>query len=264
MAETKRQFLAIMNDLGELYERQISPGLVRLYWEDLGHLPIEAFEQLVRAHRRDPVRGRFFPKPADLLAAAEAIGGGALSADEAWTLALEVFDESASVCATEEVLTAAAAASGVWATGDKIGARMAFRAAYDRAITSQRAEGRPTVWRLSLGWDPELRARAAQAAVERKLITQEQAAPHLPPPEPEGPAAAVAGLLTGSSTVVPFPGGDEAKTRRRLAELREAITSAGRRAEPEGPSRTETIAARKRAALAALEAHRNQHAKEAG
>ncbi|KXX64197.1 hypothetical protein [Marichromatium gracile] len=262
-ADEKHEFGELLVGLLELYGRQITPAAAGLWWGAFERHPLGEVRAAFSRYTQDPEQGRYPPTPAAVLGCLPSAVSRP-GADEAWALALASLDEEASVCTNDEIQEAANAAKAVWdETADKVGARMAFKSVYERVVSERRLEGRTPTWRLSLGWNQGKRAGAVEEAVRRGLISREAAARHLPPPEPEGAAAAVAGLLSGSTTVVPFPGGDE-PTRRRLAELREAIASAGRRAEPEGPSRAETIVARKRAALAALEAHQNQHAKEAG
>ncbi len=87
---------------------------------------------------------------------------GRPSADEAWALALETFDEAATVCLTDEILLAAVAASPVWESGDRVGARMAFKAAYERVLNERRLQGqRPRLAALArLGFGPSGTGRA--------------------------------------------------------------------------------------------------------
>ena len=63
----KHRFSSLMDDLGLIYDKPVSVDLKRLYWEDLGHLPLAMIAQAMQAHRRDPERGRWWPKPADPL-----------------------------------------------------------------------------------------------------------------------------------------------------------------------------------------------------
>jgi len=217
----KARFSQLMDDLALLYDKDVSVGLKRLYWDDLGHLPINVIEMAMQAHRRDPERGRFFPKPADLIDKLQILcPDGRPDADEAWAQALAVFDETASVCTTDEILEAVASASPVWELGDKIGARMAFKSAYERIVADRRMRGAQPTWQLSLGWDRANREHVAQEALRLGRLPLEAVQDYLPAPEPQGPAAAIAGLLTGKN-VVEFP--TDAKTRAHLARLRDML-----------------------------------------
>lgn len=249
---SKAHFSQLMDDLGLIYDKEVSTSLKRLYWEDLGHLPIDMIELAMTAHRRDPVHGRFFPKPAELLGQLQrAHPDGRLSADEAWALMISSFDERETVCLTDEMLEAAKDSAKVWAEGDKIGARMAFKGAYERITASRRAQGQLPVWQMSLGWDTAKRAQVAQEALRLGRLPLEKVKDYLPAPAPQGPAALVAGLLSGN--VVEFPVSADEKTRRRLAELREVISRAGQsRPERDPVAEREAFNARKREAAEAL------------
>lgn len=240
---SKHRFAAVLDDLGTVYEKDVSPALKRLYWEDLGHLPIETIEAAASAHRRDPDRGRFFPKPADLLA--KVPGHAPMTADEAWGLCLTSFDESDTAIMNEAIDAGRAAALPVWDQGDKIGARMAFRSAYDRAVSMT-----PRItWRLSLGWDREKQEQAAEKALKAGWLTHDAVMDYLPAPEPAGAAAVVAGLLSGK--VVPIRG-DDTETRARLAALKSAINPVSAQGELVAEER-ERFEKRKRKEIARLE-----------
>ena len=58
------EMLAVM---GELYGRQVSAGLVSIYFSDLEPYDMDAIERAFNEHRRDAESGQYFPKPADLI-----------------------------------------------------------------------------------------------------------------------------------------------------------------------------------------------------
>ncbi|MBK5963128.1 hypothetical protein CCR95_03225, partial [Thiocystis minor] len=180
-------------------------------------------------------------------------------ADEAWALALDTFDEAATVCVTDEILAAVSASAPVWNSGDTVGARMAFKAAYGRLVSEGRASGQTPRWQLSLGWDAERRTVAAQDAVRSGRLTAKQVRAHLPAPRAEGLPALMAGALTDRSKVIALPLDADAVTRQRMRALREAITG---RVAPVDATATpaaqdaaerQRFAQRKRQALDALE-----------
>lgn len=216
----KHRFSSLMDDLGIVYDKAVSADLKRLYWDDLGQLPIDVIEQAITAHRRDPDRGRFFPKPADILGACRDPRLRHPPVDVAWAICLESLDEAASVTLTEQIGQARAAALPVWQAGDKVGARMAFKAAYERLAG---AGAEPPRWRFSPGHDAARRAEAAEQALEQGLLPREQLQRYLPAPvTPEGEA--LAGLLTGR--VVEHPANRDADARARLEGLRQTIAAA--------------------------------------
>ena len=136
-----------MDDLGVIYDKEISVAMKRIYWDDLGQFPIDALEAAIKAHRRDRDRGRFFPKPADLLAR---IGGDAahIPPEAAWAIALESLDENRTVIWTDEIQRAREAARPIWEIGDKYGARMAFVKAYEAILLATSQDYQPDESRL--------------------------------------------------------------------------------------------------------------------
>lgn len=82
------------------------------------------------------------------------------SADEAWAISIKATDESETVVWTEDMAQAWSICKPVLDAGDEVGARMAFRAAYERIG----GLGGPVRWTVSAGWDAEKRNLALQSA----------------------------------------------------------------------------------------------------
>ncbi|NEX20300.1 hypothetical protein G3480_08260 [Thiorhodococcus mannitoliphagus] len=211
-------FSDLLDRASRLYGQPPLPaGVKQLWWELLApRFALEGLQQALERHLCDPDRGRRFPLPADVIAAAEADQAGAPSADEAWSIALASFDETQTVCATTEILEARNLAASIYNAGDVVGARMAFRAAYERLQRQRREDGTPVCWTLSLGWDPEGRSIALQQArTVRRLSHVPQAVteglPARSTPEARGIQAA---LLSTASP------GAKAPPQRWLSELR--------------------------------------------
>ncbi len=175
----KQRFSELLDDLGLIYDKEVSVTLKRLYWEDLGGFPIAAIEAACQAHRRDRDRGRFYPKPADLLAR---IGGDAahIPAEAAWAIALESLDEDRTVVWTAEIERAREAARPIWEIGDKYGARAAFVKAYEAILL---ATPTPPRYKVSVGNDPAQRHEAVARAMTDGLLTTDQAKHYLPAPD---------------------------------------------------------------------------------
>ena len=215
-------FSKLLDDLGDHYGRVVSVRIKTTWWRLLeSKLDLAMLREALDQHLLDGARGRYFPQPSDVLAVLERAVGGRPSADEAWALGLETFDEAATVCVTDEILMASAAAAPVWEIGDKVGARMAFKAAYDRVVSERRVQGQRPRWQLSLGWDVARRALAAQAALAAGRLSLAQVRSWLPAPPPPGTAARLAGRRIGQVVALPLDG--EATQRQRWRELREAI-----------------------------------------
>lgn len=139
---------------------------------------------------------------------------GRPKSSEAWGIAVEAFDEGVTVVLNDEIGEAMAIARPVMNAGDEVGARAAFREAYDRVVRRNRVNGAPVKWFPSLGHDLALRVDAIQLAVDRGLLTRSQASAYLPSPMSEDDkerGVVIAGLLTG--TVAPMPNDPEFKAR---------------------------------------------------
>lgn len=87
------------------------------------------------------------------------------SADEAWALALKAMDENETVTWTQEIMYAWERCRVVYQDGDKVGARMAFKAVYEGLNLSDRPE-----WIVSEGFDKDKRAVEMQAAQSAGLL----------------------------------------------------------------------------------------------
>lgn len=113
--------------------------------------------------------------------------GGHPTANEAWALVLASHDEAETVVWTEQIAEAAGIAQPVLDAGDEVGARMAFRDAYDRILRE-----RPDApkWFASLGTDHGRRTAAIEKAIRAGLLTQSHAAGLLPAPKDPGPIGA--------------------------------------------------------------------------
>lgn len=141
------------------------------------------------------------------------------SANEAWGIAMQAFDEAQTVVLNDEIAEAMGVARGIMQEGDEVGARMAFRDAYERIVRDARECGTCSPrWYPSLGHDPLLRIDAIKAAEDRGLLTHSQACAYLPAPisaEDQARGAAIAGLLTGAPAAMPR----DPEFKERLAKL---------------------------------------------
>lgn len=231
----ERKLASIMSDIGALYEKTYTTQQVGIWYRILAKKGY-AWEQVVagiQAHTEDPTDGKFAPKPAHVIAQIEkaAPGDGRIDADEAWSICLESMDEGATVCVTDEIMVARAIAIPIYEDGDRVGARMAFRAAYERAVGQARHEYRPAKWLLSLGHDADGREHAIRMAVEALRITTDEAKHLLPPPKADGVVAEIAGLIAGKK-VVKLPRANDEVSRQRIAALRDALGMSESKAGP--------------------------------
>lgn len=107
-AEFSKAFLA----LGELYNREITPSLLGMYFEDLADYSIGAILSALRGHRRDPARGQYFPKPSDII---EKLQGGAREqAQQAWPEVIRLAANSRAAKSQNPITEAVVAQMGGW------------------------------------------------------------------------------------------------------------------------------------------------------
>lgn len=125
------------------------------------------------AHIRDTKSGMFQPTPAHLIAQIQGAAGndGRPGAEEAWAIALTSRDEADTVVWTAETAEAFAICSPIFP--DEVGARMAFKEAYNRLVAAARLTGKPSTWSISLGWDVKKR----ESVIERAHVAGLLAAP---------------------------------------------------------------------------------------
>jgi len=117
------------------------------------------------AHVKDPERGKFAPKPADIIEkVCQAAHNERPGVEQAW--AMTPVGEEDSVVWTTEMAEAFAACGPLMAEGNRVAARMTFKEVYTKLVTKAVAEGKPVEWVTSLGWDMEKRKRVLAAAVE--------------------------------------------------------------------------------------------------
>ena len=190
-----------------------SPANTAMFFRALAKHSLDEVRAGFDAHVSDPQRGRFVPVPADILAQIEGLAAndGRPGADEAWAIALRAADEAETVVWTAEASQAWAIARPVLDSGDEVGARMAFRDAYNRLVEQARQHRQPATWSTSIGFDPQRREAAITAAVEAGRLPASEL-PQLP-----APRAAVA--LLGMTAAAGIP----EHAREALERFREAV-----------------------------------------
>jgi hypothetical protein len=106
-----------------------------------------------------------------------------VGADEAWATAILALDERETVVWTQESAEAFDIVRPLLDSGDEIGARVAFRDAYNRLCSRSVSDGYKPVWIVSSGWDSEKRREVLRKAVDVGRISASYARGLLPPPE---------------------------------------------------------------------------------
>ncbi|EME2523778.1 hypothetical protein ABDY00_004406 [Yersinia enterocolitica] len=175
--DDKREFAEIMKATLAIYGKDASKAVLELYWNALLPNDIDTVRKAFSNWLTDPDQGRFSPKPADIIRNIQHIAGKPdwLSANEAWALALPAQDEANTVVWTHEIAQAWNIAQPIMREGDKVGARMAFIAAYERLTKAAQGTGREPEWSVSEGWDKETVKRTVEQAVTTGLLPKPKA-----------------------------------------------------------------------------------------
>jgi len=183
----------------ETLGQTVSASAAELMAEDLADYPPQDVGSALRACRRE-LTGKL--TLAAIIQRTQAADGRP-GRDEAWSIALSGADEFDTVVMTDEIRKAMTASAPILQLGDKIGARMAFMSAYDRHVQEARQSGTPAKWTVSLGFDPDRRKIAIEAAVRTGLLPAPEAQQEMQrlgldaaPVTQEG--RAIAGLITGN------------------------------------------------------------------
>lgn len=200
----------------ELTGTELSEAALLVFEGDLaGYSDAQVIAALARCRRE--LRGRL--TVADVIDRIASVGGHP-TANEAWALVLTAQDEAETVVWTEQIAEAAGIAQPVLDAGDEVGARMAFRDAYDRILRERTDDPR---WFPSLGSDPGRRTAAIDRAVRVGLLTQQHAAGLLPAPKDPGPLGAA--LFDGQPLrLADLAPEDRDRARRNIAKLRLILT----------------------------------------
>lgn len=189
------QLVKALAATAELMGAQLSGASLSVMAKDFSGYDIQIIEAALRNVRLNHTRFT----PSAIQAEIDKLNtNGRLGAEEAW--ALVPHDEYSSVVWTNEIAQAYGAVSDLIAAGDKVGARMAFKQAYERITAANKANGIDHKWEASLGHDPSGREVAVNEAVRLGRLTSQQALTLLPYKETEAVNNAVALLSDKSLT----------------------------------------------------------------
>lgn len=219
-AEQHEQVLELVYATAEVLGHEMRPSAGMLIAEDLAAYPFAEIRQAL-ARCRAELHGRL-----TLAAILERVpsANAHLLPNEAWALALTSTDELETVVWTPEIAKAFGAARPVLEGGDRVGARMAFLAAYERELAQAKAEGRRPEWQVSLGHDPQRRQIVLEEAVTAGRLPAPQVQHLLPPPdEPPTPKAKAQRqhVVAQLRDLINRPGQDAARKRAEAKEREE-------------------------------------------
>lgn len=225
------EFAQLLDDAYDLIgvgaNKIISGGAKSMFFAAMAPYSLETVRAALSAHCLHRERGRFTPKPADLI---EQIEGAAArdnrpGAEEAWAIALTSEDESETIVWTSEIAEAFNICRPVLETSGAISARKTFIEAYERIVTGARQQGVAAQWLPSLGWDVNKREAALSRAQTAGLLPAPVVANLLPPPAKVDPSdeKAKAGLAMVKAAIAQIEMGWE-----RDAKAHEAYKQAER------------------------------------
>lgn len=170
--------------------KQVSKGAMTMNFEALEQYPLEAIKSGLRLNSQ---RNKFAPTVADIVEIiSDHMHSKHIGPEEAWAIALESFDEYATVVLTQEILEARVIASDIYHDGDKVAARMAFKEVYSRIIKT----ANQPMWSVSEGFDPARRSDAVIAAVQQGRLSVGTDSKY----RLDEPTVTVAGLIENAHT----------------------------------------------------------------
>lgn len=213
----------------ELTGTELSAPALRVMDADLSAYPEAAVLRALDRCRKE-LKGRL-----TLAAVLERVEeeDGRPGSDEAWAIALASLDEAETVVWTDEMAQAFEIARPVLEARDKVGARVAFRDAYERLVRDARGAGITSRWIVSLGHDELRRAAALQGAVTAGRLSTDTAMRYLPAVRTESPV--VAALIGGQPQALlehkDLALSERERNRRGLAALRAHLDLLEREAE---------------------------------
>lgn len=146
--DNKKDFSEIFRGTAGVYGKEAQPTVMRMFFAALQKYDMNQIEAAFTSHVKT---SKFMPTIADIIDKIESVNPAMQrpGADEAWAMIPKNEDDS--VVWTEEMAEAYAVAAHLIHEGEKVGARMAFRDAYNRSVEQARMIGKPVHWFLSRG-----------------------------------------------------------------------------------------------------------------
>lgn len=191
---------------------KVTEPMMKIWWRTLKPFHINQISSAIDTHI---LNSKFKITPHDVIAILESQDGRP-SENEAWAMSLASQDENETIVWTEEMAEAFGVANQILITGDKQGAKMAFREVYAKLVNESRKELKPVRWNVSLGHDKTLTNDVInQAVIEGKLSHGDSTRYLIDAPTEKGEA--IAGLLTGKVVDT-----DE-QTKEKLEEVKKVL-----------------------------------------
>jgi len=166
------KFVELLNSTAGVYGRaKASDSEIQMWWAVLSQY---GYNTVLKAFTKHLASGERMPVPAHIKSILDSADGRP-AADEAWSFAILSDNEQDTIAWTDEISSAWEIAKVIYRDGDDSGARMSFRATYERLVQGARQAGIPVKWSVSLGLDVNTRNEAITSFVASGLITQRKA-----------------------------------------------------------------------------------------
>ena len=164
--EQEDQLVDMIMVTAEVMGHELKPAAVMMMVSDLSEYDFKALCITLTRCRKELTGKLTLKGILDLLSPA----GGWVSANEAWSRALPAADESKTVVWTDEARKAWFVALPMIEAKDKVGARMAFIAAYEREVANAKNSGKAPQYEVSPGDDELLREAVVRQAQNEGLL----------------------------------------------------------------------------------------------
>lgn len=176
MNQSKEEILTqAITVTAEIVAIQLSANALDVMVEDLMNYELDDVLNALNRCRKE-LSGRL-----TLAEIVKRIDTGWVSADEAFNAIVQGWqDERVSIITTETALEASGEAYELFRIGDKTGARMAFKNAYERLVAEKKSRFEKAKWTISQGLDKEHFIATVNQAVQKGLISKQSALLMLP------------------------------------------------------------------------------------
>ena len=164
--EQEEQLVDMIMVTAEVMGHELKPAAVMMMVSDLSEYDFKALCITLTRCRKELTGKLTLKGILDLLSPA----GGWVSANEAWSRALPAADENKTVVWTDEARKAWFVALPMIEAKDKVGARMAFIAAYEREVANAKNSGKAPQYEVSPGEDELLREATIRQAQSEGLL----------------------------------------------------------------------------------------------
>jgi hypothetical protein len=213
----KKEFASIVSATLKTYRIEPDADVLRLWWGVLKRFSIDQVRNGFNAYIGS--KDAKFIVPANIVEAIEKNEpDGRLGAEEAW--AVYPHDEASSAVITNEMAEAMQSAQELLSYGDRIGARMAFKEAYNRIVERNKLNGISPRWFASLGHSKEGREMALKDAVIKGRISQDHATSLLPSQIPNTVVNAIQEVKFLTAKDAEFTDDEREKARKKMAEIK--------------------------------------------